>query len=68
MNNRDILELWAKKHNTAEIARQIQSHCNLRECDVDTIIANHMAEQFLRRKNPLRALPLTIAPEFELDK
>ena len=58
MTNREILELWADKHNTAEIARRIQSHCNLRECDVDKIVANHMAEQYLRREKPFGALPV----------
>ena len=52
MNDRKILELWTDKHNTAEIARRIQSHCNLRESDVDEIVANHMAKQYLRRKKP----------------
>lgn len=60
MTNREILdeilELWADKHNTAEIARRIKNHCKFRECDVDRIVANHMVEQDLRRKKPFREL------------
>jgi len=52
MNNRNIRSIWTRwsqhRQNTAVIARKLK----LKECDVDSVIARKMNEQYLERKKP----------------
>ena len=44
-----ILTFWAiDRRNTAEIARKLK----MKECEVDSVIARFMNEQYLEREKP----------------
>ena len=48
MNARKIWALWHDRKNTAQIAEKLK----LKECEVDSIIARCMNEQYLKREKP----------------
>ena len=54
MNDRDIRSIWTRwsqhRQNTAVIARKLK----LKECNVASVIAQKINEQFMKRKKPFR--------------
>ena len=50
MNDRDIRSIWTRwsqhRQNTAVIARKLK----LKECDVDSVIAQKINKQFMKRE------------------
>ena len=52
MTDRDIRSIWTRwsqhRQNTAVIARKLK----LKECDVDSVVAQKINEQFMKPKKP----------------